>query len=502
MVKRKRTGARRAAHKGLRRTLLSRFFARLLFGANTLLAFALALLLLGMVNYVANQQFRRFDLSATRFFSLSDKTLQLLNGVTNRLDVYVLLPSDHTLYDDVTTLLREYRYACPPLVVETVDPNRDLARAELIAREVEGARPAVVVFSYEGRSEIVDARNLVESELDPDGVGMRRVSFRGEVEFSSAIRRVIAETRPTVYMLRGHGERDINNFDPARGYSQIARALRRDHINIQPFLLGEQLGLPDDCDLLIIAGPTRRFAQPELDIIRTYLERSGRLLVLLDALHQVGIETVLEDWGIRLPNEIVVDSQHTLTGRELIAQDYGPHPITRRLQNVITLFHLPRPVDPAVEPALPGVPPTDGTRVIPLVFSSELSWAESDPTQTPFRFDPGVDRPGPIPIAVTVERGVAAELAAEISPTRIVVFGDSDFASNGALTGGNTDLFLSAVNWLLEREEMMGIDAKTYQEYRLLMSRDQLKYLFWAVVVALPAGVSVIGILVGIRRRK
>lgn len=501
MVKPANPRAGHTIRKELRRTLLSRFLSRLVFGANTLLAFTLALLLVGLVNYVSNKHYLRHDLSASRFYSLSDKTLQLLNSVTNRLDVYVLLPSDHALYDDVTTLLREYRHACTALVVETVDPNRDLARAELLAREVEGARPAVVVFSYEGRIEIVDERALVESELDPAGAGLRRVSFRGEVEFSSAIRRVMALSRPTVYMLRGHGERDINNFDPVRGYSQIGRALRRDHIDVEPFLLGEQPGLPDDCDLLIIAGPTRRFAQPELDILRAYLERSGRLLVLLDALQQVGIETVLEDWGIRLPNEIVIDSQHTLTGRELIAQDYGPHPITRRLQNVIGLFHLPRPVEPAVAPAAPGAP-AGGLRVTPLVFSSDLSWAETTPTQSPLRFDPGIDRPGPLSIAVAVEKGVAADLAAEIRPTRLVVFGDADFAANGALSGGNADLFQSAVNWLLEREEMMGIDAKTYQEYRLMMSRDQLKYLFWAVVMALPAGVAVIGVFVGIRRRK
>ena len=56
----------------------------------------------------------------------------------------------------------------------------------------------------------------------------------------------------------------------------------------------------------------------------------------------------------------------------------------------------------------------------------------------------------------------------------MVVFGDSDFVSNGALAGGDQDLFMSALNWLLDREELMAIAPKPIEEIKLSLTRKQL----------------------------
>ena len=99
----------------------------------------------------------------------------------------------------------------------------------------------------------------------------------------------------------------------------------------------------------------------------------------------------------------------------------------------------------------------------PLALTRD-GWAELNLTQTPARFDADTDRPAPVSVAVAVERGGASAIEMELRPTRMVVVGDSDFVSNGALqggVGGNTDFLLNAVNWLVEREALMAISAKS-----------------------------------------
>ena len=487
-------------NKEVRKSIVRRFFSRLLFTANTLLAVILALFLFLMVNYLANRHFHRFDLSRARFYELSPKTLNLLDSADKEVKATVFFHSDHALLENVMNLLKEYQVACPKFSVEYVDPDLMLARAELLARKYRLESRNVVVFDYDGRTQLVGEEDLKTIEVEEDAFGerTRRVSFRGEVEFSSAIRAVLQGSKPNVYFLQGHGEHDPANFDELEGYSRIARAIRRDNVNVYPLVLGEQVEVPEDCQTLLIAGPTKKLAQPELDLLRNYLKDDGRMLVMIDAMTRVGLDTILEDWGLRLQDDVVVDSGRTYNGTDVLVNDYGTHPIVRGLTQVVSMFHLPRSVEVvASEVGTEG----DQPRVSPLVFCSETGWAESDPSRSPTEFDPQEDRPGPIPLAVAVEQGNVAGLDVEIRPTRLVVFGDSDFVSNRALTGGNTDLFLNALNWLLEREELMEIEPKEYHEYRLVISGHELHILLCVVVLGVPGCVALFGLVVWLRRR-
>ena len=468
---------------------------------NTLVALGLAVLLVLMVNYVSYRHNVRLDWSRSRYYSLSDKTLSLLSGLTNRIDVIVFFQPGHNVYEDVHNLLKEYEYASPLLRVEWVDPDRDLARTEELMRKYQVDQANVVVFDAGGRSKYVSAREIADYDYLPVQFGQapERIAFKGEQGFSSAIQSITESRRPVVYFLRGHGERDVESFNRSAGYSSIAQEIKRDNVDVRTLTLGEAQAIPGDCDALVIAGPEKRISDQELDIIRNYLEQKGRLLVLLDAMTQTGLDPLMADWGIRLADDVVVDATRTLSGRELFITKYEPHPITGRLKSETSILYLPRSVEPA-ESAEAGSAP-DKPRVMPLAACSDAGWAESDLAQNPMKFDAGADRPGPVAVAVAAERGPVPGIDVQIRPTRVVVFGDSDFVSNAALTGGNSDLFLSALNWLLERAELMAIAPKPVEQNRLTLTDIQLRMLHWIVVIVLPLLVAVAGSLVWLRRR-
>ncbi len=162
---------------------------------------------------------------------------------------------------------------------------------------------------------------------------------------------------------------------------------------------------------------------------------------------------------------------------------------------------MPRSVA-AQETGAQPVDLVDKPRVSVLASSSVSGWAESEQRDGALNFDPLTDLPGPVPVAAAVEKGPVPGIDVQIRPTRLVVFGDSDFVSNAGLTGGSLDLFMSAVNWLLEREELMAITPKTVQETRLIISAGDLTALFLAVVLGIPGAVGLLGGFVWARRKQ
>lgn len=470
---------------------------RLLFGANTIIALMLAAGLLLMVNYLSARHYHRTDWSRTRPYELSPKTRQLLGGVSNRVNAILFFRPGHALFDDVEALLREYEEACPKLHVEHVDPDREQARAGEIVKQFGLTRPNVVIFTCADQNAVVGDGDMIalDTRGSSAGVPPRRAGFLGEQAFSTAILQITQPSEPVVYFLLGHGERDPLDLDKYAGYSEIAHTLAEDHIEARPLMLSQTNAIPADADAIVIAGPERKLAADEVDTLRKYLARSGRIFLALDSHSDGGLAPLLAEWGVRIGDGLVVDTGRSLSGSELFISDFSAHPITSPMTNVTVVMYLPRPLEPI---AASGA---DKPSVTPLLFSSRSSWAEADVNEGHMSFDPGRERRGPLPVAVAIEKGQVAGVDIDIRPTRLVVVGDTDFASNGSLVGANPDLFLNSLNWLLARQNLLSIAAKPVQTIRLVIDHRQLSILFWIVTAAIPGLVALAGLLVWSRRR-
>ena len=480
-------------------------------GFNVCIQLLLAAVAMVMVNYLASRYYHRWDISVRKPFQLSEKTLSLLSGVNDRVRMVVFIPRGHDVYDELRSLLAEYRYAARSmpgldLDIEWVDPNRDLVRTRELVGQYDAKGANVLVVECAGRKAYVEDTDLVAYEIDYDELlsrgqtDRRRTGFTGEQAVSSAILRVVGGTAPVVCFLGGHGERDVGDFDEQTGYSRVARILRRDNIEVKPLVLAESEGVPGDCAAVVIAGPRRPVLAREAKALGAYLEKNGRLLAMLDPGGATGLEALLEKWGVRVCSDVAVgDRERALPGRELIVMEYTEHPVTRGMENVMSIFYMPRCIEP-LEPGSTGAGvAADRPRVTPLVATSDGGWANADTSERPPVFTPGVDRRGPVSLAVAVEKGAVPGIDVEIRPTRLVVIGDSFFVANGAIggaVGGNADLFMNAVNWLLEREDLLGVAPRMPWQAPLDMSRQQMKLAFLVIAAALPVVAVVAGVVV------
>ncbi len=465
----------------------------------------LSLLLSGVVAFLlhalAIRHHVRADWSRAGFYRLSPKTTGLLDALETDIEVAIVLKAGHPDLQDIVTLLREYQSRSPRIRVSRVDPDRDPARLEELAKRFPITEPNVVVFAAEGRARVIAESDWIE--LEPDNPGQppkrspRRRAFRGEAAFSSAIHALTRGERPVVYFLEGFGEKSLDSSDPALGLSRLERTIRQDNIVARSLRLEETGRIPPDAAALIVAGPRRRLPQPALDVIHAWLDAGGRAIFLLDSRVTTGLEDLLARWGVRVGNDVVLDPARTLTGLEVIVGPYDDHPITQPLGRYAAVFYRPRSVEPAS-----GNGEADRPRAVRLAATTARGWAETDFETRPSRFDAGQDRPGPIGVAVAVERGAAPALDVQLRPTRLVVFGDSQFVANSALAGANGDFFMNALHWLVGRPELMAIAPKPIEEARLNLTRRQMRLLSALAIAGWPAAFALISAAVRLRRRQ
>lgn len=470
---------------------------------------ALVLAVVVMVNYLGTQFFRRFYLSSQTRVELSSRTVSVLHSLTNRATVTLYYDRKDDFYPDIVALLNEYRTINPKITVRTVDYLRDAGEAERVKEQYKldsATDKNLVIFDCDGRVKIANGDALTQFTLeqvpaknhDQKQIEFQRkpVAFRGE-EMFTAMLLALENPKPfKAYFLQGHGEpslADSGNF----GYLKFASTLAQNYIAVTNLeLLGDN-PVPMDCNLLIIAAPTKPLSELELQKIEQYLAQGGRLLALFNyaSIRQpTGLEPILQRWGVNVGYDYVnILNNNTITGQDVIVRKFSQHPVVSALAQFALQMVLPRPIGRVDWQN----PPAGAPQVDELAASSPSSTLAGDPAEPPRSY----------PLMVAVEQKPVAGVASPRGNTRILVAGDSIFLGNHYIEGGegsaNRDFLSAAVNWLLDRPSLLqGIGPRPVMVFRLLMTQTQRREVRWLLLGALPGAVLLLGGLVWLVRRK
>jgi ABC-type uncharacterized transport system involved in gliding motility auxiliary subunit len=259
--------------------------------------------------------------------------------------------------------------------------------------------------------------------------------------------------------------------------------------------------------MLILPGPENDIYPPERIMIERYLSDGGALLALVDPLIDLPhIEGLIAGFGIELTKTIVVDRfGKMLAGNYLtpIVNEYGKHPITESFR-LASFFPQARGMI-VKKGALQGV------QAHLLASTGASAYAETaiaDVLKGKTQYDSETDAAGPIGVAAVATKEGSPRAGAEdtVAPARhgrLVVFGDSDFASNAHLgLSGNKDLIMNTIGWLAEQEDLIAVRPKNPLNQPVVLNAQEGRVVFWLPVIALPAVVLALGLLVALNRRR
>jgi ABC-type uncharacterized transport system involved in gliding motility auxiliary subunit len=446
--------------------------------------------ILAAINYISSREHKRWDLTAGGQFTLSPQTIKVLSTLDAPLKMTVFARENE--FPAFRDRLTEYGYVTKKVSAEYVDPDKKPTLAKQLAIQAYGT----VAIQYKDRIE--------------------RVNGSSEQDITNGIIKAVTGRERTVYFTQGHGEKDTSASERA-GYSGIVTQLTRDNYKVEKLALAQQPEVPSDASVVVVAGPKTDLLQGEIDGLKAYLAKGGKVMLLLDPPDKAdgaplsNLVALAHEWAIDVGNNVVVDASGMgqLLGTDAtvpVAVSYPTHPIVQGM-DLLTAFPLARSVTPVTS----GV---NGRFAQTFVETSAKSWAEIDIKGVLAGGKVGLDeaagdKRGPIAIGAAASAPVAAAApdgkVPEDGPkieSRFVVFGDSDFASNFVIgISGNRDLFMNAVSWLAQQENLIAIRPKDTEDRGVTMTANQqLRVLILALFV-IPIVVFGSGVYAWWRRR-
>ncbi|MBR5285248.1 MAG: GldG family protein [Clostridia bacterium] len=437
--------------------------------------------------------YTQFDLSASSLFTLSAQTTELCKNLENPVTLYHVVETGSE-DDRIVSLLDRYA-AAGNVTVHQIDPVLYPAFTGNYTQDVVNNGSVIVVCGE--RSKVVDNLEIVVPVItnqdyymltgQPDGY-----EFDGEGAITSAIHYVTTDELPTIYTLEGHGETALPDY--------ILSLIAKDNYTISSLSLMSAGGIPEDCNALIINSPRNDLSENELNLILTYMEQGGSVILLSD--FGTGIrpnfDALMATYGLQFVDGVVVerDSAYYFASgyNHYLLPGLGEHEITASLlqNNLYVLM-----------PQAMGIAETSShrstLRLTSLLTTTEQAYAKPNATTATTMEKEDGDIDGPFSVAAVVTE------SSNGGETKLAVYASSLLLNeelNNLVSGGNSDIFLSTIGWMCDYEQSMNIHAKPLAADALVVPADKANLWSAVAVIGVPLFILLSGVIIVLDRRK
>jgi ABC-type uncharacterized transport system involved in gliding motility auxiliary subunit len=454
------------------------------YGSNTFLAILFFVAIAIVLYVIAYQNSNwRYDVTEAREFTPLDETRQLLEELDEPVRVLGFYSFQRGAQREMARERLEtlQAYSQGLLQVEFIDPDENPVLAQRYGVSLDGT---LVFVRGEGDTAVTTSATALTDRA-----------------IHTALLRVIYPVEKTAYFLTGQGQRDIEDFSED-GLARARTLLEDSGFTVQTLNLFVTGQVPADADVILLVDQFAPLSPDELAAISAYLDQGGAAFIARDVAEgaritaeQDGLNQMLFDrWGVRFRDDIIIEQVMAQAGAgfglTFVGAEYGTSPIiSPDLPRFGTIFEVARSVDMRFR---------SGLQPVPLVSTSAEAWGETDiqALASQGAAEPGPDdTDGPLHIGVSVRN--------EETDGRIVVFGDTDFISNGLINqGGNSLLFSNAVNWLAGDEVAVEVTPRQTIDRQLIISQTELVWLQLVSICLGPLLMLVAGFFVWYSRRQ
>jgi ABC-type uncharacterized transport system involved in gliding motility auxiliary subunit len=458
-----------------RKAVVSR---RARYGANSVVLVLAVLAVLAFGQAILSNHNKSWDLTKNKANSLADETVKTVRALKQEVTLYCFFAENQM--GEYEGLVKKVKDLNPSrLKFEFVNPNKRPLLAQQYSVKAFGSTAVV------------------------SGASQELITTTREEDLVNAILKVTSGQAKTLYFLKGHGELPLEEAQDRSG-SEFKRALENSHYEVKDLNLVQEQKIPDDCSVLVVAGPQVDLIPGEIALFDGYLARGGRMLVMADPRRPLkNLGAFLVRAGAKLGNDLVVDPLSRLITSDPLApavQNFdASHPIVKDMHMQVVL-PMTRSVDE--EAKLP-----EGVKATVLARSLPDAWGYSGGSnRIPGKPGPA-DTKGPVPLAVAleIEPRVFGGPASSTSTAKaeMVVYGTSlAFSNQGLGIFNNQDLGVNSVRWLTQDESHISIKPRDQENVPLILPQSRMNLIWLLSLVGLPGIVLATGIVVAIRRKR
>jgi ABC-type uncharacterized transport system involved in gliding motility auxiliary subunit len=459
------------------------------YGAGAAVMILLALGIVVVANAISLRHHVRWDFTENKRNSVSPQTIQILKTLKAPVNAIAFFRTDTPGKKVAEDLLTQYaNYSGGKFTWRLEDADRSPALARQYGVESYGT--VVLEGGAAGQTR-------TEKVLDAE-----------EEKLTNAIVKITRAGKRVVYLLKGHGEREIGSTDRA-GFSQAKEEMEKANYEVRELFLARDPKIPDDAAIVMVPSPKSDLFPQELAALDAYIARAGKVFFMAGPFQAANTVKYLVKYGVAVDDDVVIElnpiGQVFGVGPLVpVVGQYETHPVTRDMGGVMTLFPLTRSVAP-VKPLPKGV------QASPLAQTSRQSWGETDKNvfQTGKATPDPSEKTGPLAVALVAtvdaqpDPKAEGDAAKKTPKARLVVVGTADFASNQFLgVQGNRDFFLNVVSWLAEEEDLISIRARDTKQNPVVLTSGQSNLVLGLPLLVLPGAVLLCGIVVVMQRRR
>jgi len=468
--------------------------------ANGIMAVQLlfAIILLFSLNYLSGSHHTAWDLSQDNEFSLSNQTQKLLtsdllDARTRPVRLIAAVRRNSAHYSRLHAMLEEYkRLAHGALTIEFVDYVRDSDTALEIADQygttfvedviIIDAVPSLSLAppdDPQAKSHAQKTAALRRTHIRYVAVedmlvfasdkrqNRRLIGYQDEDQLTAAIRRAIEGTPRRFYFLADKSQ--IAGPEEDAPWTFLTRTFDSLNIKLIPRRISDLEKIPDDAAGVALIAPRFDLNARELAIFREYWDRPrAAVLVVLDPTRKQqppNLRAFLREHGVT-PREVRLSTTQGTPQTFDVAATFTNATAVGDLRNASTLF----------EGASAALDIRENSEDLELrqINPLALITANKNVRARPLDGSPAI--PGPHYLAASISRGNERNDTTAEATSRMIVVSNSDFLQPRSRHREHIDFLRNTSNWLIGREELIGIGPRPVQYYKLLLPSRKVSF--------------------------
>ena len=322
---------------------------------NQIIAFAITLAIIVVVNIIGSFIYTRFDLTSEKRYTLSDTSKEILRNLDDYVYFRIYLEGEFPagfkkLRKETKEMLDEFRAYSKFIDYDFINPSESndpaertetykilyqsgLNPTELAIQSKDGAQQIVIwpgaLVSYKNKEMPLD---LLDTQVGKSSEAALNNSVQNlEYKFITAIKDLSQLKKANVAFIEGHGELNENEvYDITQSLSKkynVSRVAINEQItslNRRTETQDSSILINSNYDAIIIAKPTKPFSEKDKFIIDQYIMRGGKVLWLVDPVFatmdslqssestmgntlNLNLDDMFFKYGVRLNKNILLD---------------------------------------------------------------------------------------------------------------------------------------------------------------------------------------------------